>query len=120
MAAPIWTRPLIVACCCMFRQALTPPLSSAPRWSGAGISVSKTGGEALGENWTEDRRKQHEREHDVEHATVDQPLMIGVEGIEGHERRRESRRHLGQRERPDRQPLIPGVAELSSSDLRRH
>jgi len=61
--------------------------------------------EKIGENRPENRGEQHQRQHDVEHPIVDQPLVSRVEGIVGNERRGERRRHLRQRQRPDRQPL---------------
>ena len=75
--------------------------------------------EVLRQHGAEDRRAEHQREHDVEHPIVEQMAAGAIDRPVRDERRRERGGHLRQRERPDGEALVARVAVHASRDLRR-
>src|SRR5262245_487222 len=84
----------------------------------AAVRVGHHRAVALRQDGSKYRRSQHQHEHRVEDAFIDQPLAVWIEGIEPHERRCKRRGHMRQGERPDGQARGWRVLEGSPSAFR--
>ena len=70
----------------------------------------------LGQHRTKDRRREHQHEHSVEYAIVEQAMTGRAQRVVGDQARGERGSDLRQRQRPDRQLLIAAVAEGPARD----